>query len=243
MPQTTQRKNQAGGYKDKTLLEQSGSYLLQNNFQLKKQLLFCEKLFDSITSAIMVMDMNNMRLVWANDCFYKLLGLNKNRKIIPEKIMNRYHPDDSDFLFQAKKYLEQNRNGTFTALYRFKNLKGKYLWFYTSVNVFRDIPEEDIFEVVAVSNCFSKQLTYHKNLKFFTQDQLHDLNRKHISKITKRELQVIKYFSNGFKTREIAELLGLSFHTVNNHRKNILKKLELKNLAALVNFAVENGLD
>ncbi|MFW5759195.1 MAG: response regulator transcription factor, partial [Bacteroidota bacterium] len=48
---------------------------------------------------------------------------------------------------------------------------------------------------------------------------------------------------NGYKTREIADELGLSFHTVNNHRKNILRKLGFKNLAALVNFAVENGLD
>lgn len=217
--------------------------LLQSNLMLKQQILFYDKMFGSIKAVMMIFDLNQLALVWANDYFHKSLGIRKNRRSAPEKILDMYHPEDHDFLLQMKKYLENNRKGTFTALYRFRHMKGHYVWFYTSATLFRDIPEEGIFEVVAVSVDFGQPMTYHKNLKTFSQEQLQGLNHKHLGRITNREKQIVRYFANGFKTREIAEMLGLSFHTVNNHRKNILKKLELKNLAALVNFAVENGLD
>jgi DNA-binding NarL/FixJ family response regulator len=69
-----------------------------------------------------------------------------------------------------------------------------------------------------------------------------ELNKELLEKISKREREILQYFANGYKTKEIAEKFKLSFHTVNNHRKNILRKLQIKNLATLVNFAVENGL-
>lgn len=221
----------------------SKTALLQSNLQLKKQLLFYDKLLEEVNSVIMIFDLHRFGVVWANDHFYKLLGIRRNKKTSVDRVFELYHPEDRDFLLQMKKFFETNRKASFSALYRFKNRKHEYVWFFTIANVFRYIPEQEIFEVVAVSMDFDKQINYHKNLKFFSQEQLQNLNRKHICKITSREQQVVKYFANGFKTREIAELLGLSFHTVNNHRKNILRKLELKNLAALVNFAVENGLD
>jgi LuxR family transcriptional regulator, quorum-sensing system regulator SdiA len=230
-------------YSEPANKEANSSDLLQSNLHLKKQILFYDKIFANINAIVSVFDMNRFRLVWANEHFRKVLGYKRNKKSEPEKVVELYHPDDRDFLLQMKKYFVGNPQGNFTAFYKFRNAKGEYLWFYTTASVFRYSPDDNVFEVAAVSVDFTKQITYHKNLKFFSQEKLQDLNRRHIGKITKRELQIIKYFANGFKTREIAELLGLSFHTVNNHRKNVLRKLELKNLAALVNFAVENGLD
>lgn len=222
---------------------ESHSELLHSNLQLKQQVLFYEKIFNNVKAIVMIFDLMELRMVWGNEYLHKGLGLRRNHTSPPEKILDMYHPDDRDFLLQLKRHLEANKKDTFTALYRFRHAKGHYVWFYTCANVFRHIPEEGIFEVVAVSLDFNQPMTYHKNLKFFSQEQMKGLNHKYLERITNREKQIVKYFANGFKTREIAEMLGLSFHTVNNHRKNILKKLELKNLAALVNFAVENGLD
>ncbi len=228
---------------DHSIPGQTQSDLLKSNLQLKQQILFYDKIFASVKAIVMVFDLNQFGMVWANEYFHKSLGIRRNRKSAPDRILEMYHPDDRDFLLQMKKHMESNRKGHFTAMYRFRHTKGHYVWFYTSVSVFRDLPAEGIFEVVATSIDFSQPMTYHKNLKLFTQEQMQGLNSKHLERITSREKQIVTYFANGFKTREIAEMLGLSFHTVNNHRKNILRKLELKNLAALVNFAVENGLD
>jgi DNA-binding CsgD family transcriptional regulator len=43
-------------------------------------------------------------------------------------------------------------------------------------------------------------------------------------------------------SQEIADHLFLSFHTVEKHRKNIIAKLQAKNTAGLVKYAMRNGL-
>ena len=62
------------------------------------------------------------------------------------------------------------------------------------------------------------------------------------SQLTPREAEIIRYISAGMTNQEIAAKLFLSPSTVDTHRKNILAKLNLKNTAALVRYAVENNL-
>ena len=61
-------------------------------------------------------------------------------------------------------------------------------------------------------------------------------------KISHRELEIIRLISEGYSTKEIAEVLFLSTHTVTTHRKNILAKLNVNNTAGLVMYAVKNSL-
>lgn len=53
-------------------------------------------------------------------------------------------------------------------------------------------------------------------------------------KFTKRELDIIKLISNGHSTKSIASVLFLSEHTIETHRKNILKKSGLKNMISVI---------
>ena len=64
-------------------------------------------------------------------------------------------------------------------------------------------------------------------------------NEKHL---TKREIEIIGYIAEGLTNNEIAAKLFLSNVTVETHRKNMLAKLQLKNTAALVKYAVEHKL-
>ncbi len=61
-------------------------------------------------------------------------------------------------------------------------------------------------------------------------------------KLTSREIQIIQLIAQGMTNREIAEELSLSVNTANTHRKNILRKLEIKNTALLIRFAIENKI-
>lgn len=61
--------------------------------------------------------------------------------------------------------------------------------------------------------------------------------------ITEREMEIIDLIINGYTTSEIAGHLRLSKFTVSNHRRNILKKLNLKNTAELVRYTLKEGLD
>ncbi len=60
--------------------------------------------------------------------------------------------------------------------------------------------------------------------------------------LTKREVEIIQLIAKSLTTNEIADKLFISTHTVDTHRKNILSKLNLKNTAAIVNYAIKNGL-
>ncbi len=60
--------------------------------------------------------------------------------------------------------------------------------------------------------------------------------------ISDREKEIIQLISRGYTSNKIAEELVISPHTVKNHRKNILQKLELTNTYELISFAIKHGL-
>lgn len=60
--------------------------------------------------------------------------------------------------------------------------------------------------------------------------------------LSQREREVLKLIAEGYKNREIAEDLCISLKTVEKHRANLMKKLDLHNAAALTVYAVEKGL-
>jgi DNA-binding NarL/FixJ family response regulator len=57
--------------------------------------------------------------------------------------------------------------------------------------------------------------------------------------LSNRELEIAKLVCKEFSSDEIAEKLNLSFHTISTHRKNILKKLKLKNTIDLLKILNE----
>ena len=60
--------------------------------------------------------------------------------------------------------------------------------------------------------------------------------------LTQREKDVLKMIAEGFKNKEIADNLCISVKTVEKHRANLMKKLDLHNASAVTAFALEKGL-
>lgn len=58
--------------------------------------------------------------------------------------------------------------------------------------------------------------------------------------LTERELAVLKLIGQEFSSQEISEKLFISFHTVENHRANLMNKAGVKNTAGLIRWATEN---
>ena len=63
-----------------------------------------------------------------------------------------------------------------------------------------------------------------------------------VTLLSSREYEVLELITKGFTTSQIAEKLHLSIHTINSHRKNILKKLNLSSPTELIVYALESGL-
>jgi DNA-binding NarL/FixJ family response regulator len=60
--------------------------------------------------------------------------------------------------------------------------------------------------------------------------------------LSNRETEVLKLIAQEYSNPEIAEKLFISIRTVDTHRRNLLEKLQVKNTAGLVKYAIKNGL-
>jgi DNA-binding NarL/FixJ family response regulator len=60
--------------------------------------------------------------------------------------------------------------------------------------------------------------------------------------VTQREREVLKLIGEGYRNKEIADLLSISVKTVETHRANIMKKLNLHNVSDLTAYAINKGL-
>lgn len=89
-----------------------------------------------------------------------------------------------------------------------------------------------------------------KNKDYFSEEiaEKHLDNCKHIEKqneqifeLSNREKEILVLVAQEFTAAEIAEKTFISLNTVNTHRRNLLSKLNAKNTAGLVKYAVENG--
>jgi DNA-binding NarL/FixJ family response regulator len=65
---------------------------------------------------------------------------------------------------------------------------------------------------------------------------------KEIPKLTKREKEILQLIADGMTTSDIAAALHLSPLTVETHRKSLLQKFDVKNVAGMVRIAIEQRL-
>lgn len=94
-------------------------------------------------------------------------------------------------------------------------------------------------------NCINKaaagELAFSNEVeKIIEKTSIYDL--KAIPRLTQREKEILQLLAEGKSTKEISDILFLSYLTVQTHRRNLLNKFEVRNLVELLNFAKENGL-
>lgn len=62
------------------------------------------------------------------------------------------------------------------------------------------------------------------------------------SALTKRELEVLVLLAKGNSNKEVASILSISVRTVEWHRFQVMHKLSLQSMSALVRFAIRNKI-
>lgn len=107
---------------------------------------------------------------------------------------------------------------------------------------------------IVTKNCSEEEITnallaVSENNRFFcntvldlvveNQDERENCEPTNLSP---REFEVLTLIAKGNTTNQIAEQLFLSVHTINSHRKNILKKLNMKSPTELIVYAIQSGL-
>jgi len=104
--------------------------------------------------------------------------------------------------------------------------------------------------VKAIRNVFKGEQYFsdevkEKMMKTLMGKPMHDSSSTEgmlINSLTRREYQILKLIAQQYTTREIGDTLGISESTVETHRKNLIKKVNVKNSVGLAIFAMKNEI-
>jgi len=69
-----------------------------------------------------------------------------------------------------------------------------------------------------------------------------DVSEGAFDQLSTREREVLKLVAEGNTNKDIAELIHLSVKTVEKHRANLMRKLDVQDLAGLIRVAIKHGL-
>lgn len=190
----------------------------------------------------------------------KMHGLSQYPKHLDE-IISLIHPEDLEFVMEAERmaiqkikeikgfaYIQQLKS---SYCFRMKTGNGNYEMFHhqalhlgkdhlgrlmETVNIHTNIHH------ITQQNSYTVLISGIGGRTDFHQMQYQKNNHLPINHLTKRETEVLALLATGYSARQISDQLGVSYHTVTTHRKNILTKTNSKKVSELVKKALDWGL-
>lgn len=181
----------------------------------------------------------------------------------PELLFSRAHPDDLPKVFAFSEHWmrflveidpEKRKNFLPCISLRLKNSREVYSWVmmqfldnYIDNNgnlLFTFTAITDISHIRPIGETLLTIRDIENNtcisIRCHEKGQLAE-NSVDYRAITQREQEVLKLIASGLISKQVAEELGLSIYTVNNHRKSLLRKSGAKSTAELVSYGVIMG--
>lgn len=181
----------------------------------------------------------------------------------PELIFRQTHPEDITHMFAFSNYwvnyfsslsIERKPHVHATVYIRFKNAAGIYRWVmvqYTDTLI--DADEKIHYGLTLVTDVshikkdgiamMSILDTYEDSCQqFFCVDgKSLSGNTNNLPKISRRELEVLRYLAIGYSSKQIAAELSIAIKTTDNHRQNLLHKTNTKSTGELIAYAITMG--
>ena len=158
-------------------------------------------------------------------------------------IYNRIHPEDlvekrmleyEFFKFIDTLPPDEKLHYKATCHFRIRHRDGSYIYVDNSTQVIQKSPLGKIWLILCCYNisplsCDGDGIS--PRIVNILTGELHtvELNRRRCHILTGREKQILNMIRDGMPSKQIAATLGISIHTVNRHRQNILEKLSVGN--------------
>ncbi len=95
--------------------------------------------------------------------------------------------------------------------------------------------------VAAIDAVMNDKIYLAADIKEKFINQIIDTDKPAEKELTNKEIEIVTLISQGFTSKEIAEKIYISVRTVETHRHNILKKLNIPNAAQLSSWAKDKG--
>jgi hypothetical protein len=205
---------------------------------------------------ITVSNLAEIKFLYASEGIRKMIGVEPVH-LNPGHFVEVVHPDDltrlgllrAQTFVVEKEVLETNKGSALVSFtIRLRNTAGVYFNCLCQAYFFYSpIPQSAVYLLQVISNVdhfeMRKRGFHHykgKDLSYFRfpDQELLDIGPAFSS----RELEILKLIESGMSSKEIADKLFLSVHTVNTHRRNILDQCGKCNISNLIYELKEQGL-
>jgi DNA-binding CsgD family transcriptional regulator len=209
-----------------------------------------------------VIDFSSRELDFITPNVVGIIDVNSNNITLNE-IMSTLHPDDMEFVSKAEttilnclyQKIGKDKVTRYKASYCFRSRTpdGNYKLFHHQA-IILSTDENGRFEkalnIVTDISQITSSNTYKVSLigllgepSFFDLDLVNPDGSTQLKedRFSKREIEIIRLIAQGYKIKEIAEKLFISFHTVTTHRKNILAKSSAKTTTELIAKCIQEG--
>jgi len=151
-------------------------------------------------------------------------------------------PQDIGLVKNELLLFKSGRKDSWAGIFRINKADEQNVWVY--MKMYRG--EKTVFQQFNYGYCIITELDQcgiaKEQLNVFIAELKKMTNAERIKKLTRREIEVVRLISKGYSYTGIAVVLNIRPDTVNCHRKNILRKLEINNIAMISCFASEVGL-
>ena len=219
--------------------------LKQRIIELEEKCKFFQTIIDEVPANIYIADLND-GVIWCNKTNEDTLGYSLEEIKQMGGLNYLYdivHPEDYNVPDKSIDHFNNVPEKQYGGVFRCKNkYTGLYKWFIGWGKVIAPEVEGGKLRVLNVDVDLSPQMDTDKQLRAVLAENLMLQHKLILDSLSKREIEVMKKICEGSSSKEIAESLFISKHTVETHRKNLLKKLKVKNIASLVLFCKETGL-
>jgi PAS domain S-box-containing protein len=191
-------------------------------------------LIDFCPEAIVVHD--GVRYVYINPAGLKLFGATSPTQIIGKPIMDFVHPDYRQIVAARVKDVAHDRKSTPLLEQKLVRLDG------TTVDVEVTATPINHFgktAVIVVMRDISRRKQAEQALgQSILAGQPQPPAATDKVALTAREREIVRLVALGRSNKRVAAVLGISVRTVETHRRNVMKKLNLTSVADLVRFAI-----
>ncbi len=108
----------------------------------------------------------------------------------------------------------------------------------------KNFKPQELIEAIHMVNDgqkFMKGIVSEKFISSYLRSEKEKKQKQDIP-LSEREMEVLKHMSNGMSNKQIADTLFISIRTVETHKHNLMKKLNIFSTAELVIYAIHNNI-
>jgi DNA-binding CsgD family transcriptional regulator len=241
------------------LLSRSFNFDIHKSLMLEKKLTAVRAMAQLTKSGITIYDMQKRTHIYTSGSFYQLYGYFKEHpgEVCNDVFDKKIHPDDLKELnrngYAALQFLmslpaRERKQYKMVTEYRIRTNENKYISVTEQHQILESDASGNIWLSLGILDISPNQSEW-KHVAFqiinFNTGEIICLEPKnqpahHL--LTAREKEILQMIGDGKLSKEISDMLKISYHTVNTHRQRILEKLKANNSIEALDCARRLGL-